>query len=165
MHGLARDLLIRLGLVSALAGSVIAVSHHALAQAPRQSERLLVSLVATRDGAMIADDAASYTPFQQHKEQFLTLDVAGTDTPVSLLVLIWDRDAGGVLVNISAIDSRGTEVELRAFTMYPFIDKTVTRVEPISLPRLHMVGSRNEHPPEFDRLELQLSMARVLRRH
>ncbi|MCX7324473.1 MAG: hypothetical protein NTZ14_08575 [Hyphomicrobiales bacterium] len=159
--------MIHLGLGCALAGGVLAAGHAVRAQTPsqleRQRERLLVSLVALRNGAMVADDSATYTPFHQHREQALSLEIGAPDAPMALLATVWDRDAGGVLVTISAIDRYGVGTDLREFTMYPFVDKAAVRVEPLTLPLMHMVDSRNEQFPEFDRLELHLTMTRVVR--
>ncbi len=167
MRGMTRRGVIHLGLRCALAGGVLAAGHavraQTLSQLEQQRERLLVSLLALRNGAMVADDSATYTPFQQHREQVLSLEIGAPDAPMALLATVWDRDAGGVLVTISAIDRYGVGTDLREFTMYPFVEKAAVRVEPLSLPLMHRVDSRNEQFPEFDRLELHLTMKRVLR--
>jgi hypothetical protein len=128
-----------------------------LAADPR--ERLIVSLMVLRDGALVADDAATYTRFHQNREQLLTLDIGGPDQPLTLLFRLWDRDAGGVHVQISVLNRDGARSDERTFTMYPLITQTSSRLELLRLPVNGAVGGGARR----DLRELSITMKRVMR--
>jgi len=115
------------------------------------------------NGAMVADDADTHTPFQQHREQVLSLEIGHPGVPMALLATVRDRKAAGMRVTISAIDRSGVGTDLREFTIHPFVNKAAVRVEPLSLPLMHNVDSRNGQIPDVDRLELHLTMTRARR--
>lgn len=167
MSEMTRRLLVLLGFgyaaLAGLLGASAAVCAQTILQIENQRERLIVSVMALRDGALIGDDAATYTPYQQHKEQLLTLDIDVAGQRRTLLVTIWDRDAGGVRVGFSIIDSKGNEGERREFIMYPFVDKAALRTEPLRLPVMRVVDSGNDQLIEMARIELQLTMKRIVR--
>lgn len=167
MRELARRRLVLLGfgcaVLAGFAASSSAVRAQTSLQIEKQRERLIVSVMALRDGALLADDAATYTSYQQHKEQLLTLDVELAGQRRTVLVSIWDRDAGGVLVGFSVIDSQGNDGGRREFVMYPFVDKAAMRAEPLRLPVMSVSDSGNDQLIEMARIELQLTMKRVVR--
>lgn len=167
MRELTRSFVVCLGLGCAALVSLLATGAAVRAQTSlqieKQRERLLVSVMALRDGVLIADDAASYSAYQQHKEQVLTLDLDVAGQRRTLLVDIWDRDGGGVKVGYLIVDGLGNLGERREFVMYPFIDKTAQRAEPLRLPIMRVVDSGNDQLIEMARIELQLTMKRTVR--
>jgi hypothetical protein len=140
-------------------GGLMAAGAAPAAQAGDPRERLIVSVMALRDGALVADDAGSYTPFHKHREQLLSLDVGGPDQPLTVLVTIWDRDAGGVQVEVSLLNRDGASLERRAFTMYPFLDLASSRTEALRLP----VNIAAEGDARRELWQLAITMKRVMR--
>ena len=158
MRSFSRNQFLRVAL-----GGVIAAGAPRLASASDPRERLLVSLIALRRGEMVADEAQTYRPFHQHREQVLTLEVGADGTSRSLLVTLWDRDAGGVRVMCCALGRDGQPFDRRDFIMYPLRDKAAARTERVRLPlRLAAEGAAAAllAPEE---IELVITMKRVLR--
>jgi hypothetical protein len=133
------------------------------AHASAQNERLLVSLMALKRGELIADDAASYTPFHRHRDQQLTLDVENERVRGTLLVTVCDQDAGGVKVQTARLDRTGAEYDRREFTMYPFVDKAATRQEMVLIPVVHVADDGSEEHGLSTPIDLVITMKRVVR--
>lgn len=173
MRGMARKLRIFAGCCSLGFGCAVlcglmatgSASHAQTSlQLEKQRERLIVSAMALRDGDLLADEAANYSAFQQNREQVLTLELGMDGQRQTLLIRIWDRDAGGVRVGFSVFDSKGNEGEVRDFIMYPFVDKAAHRAEPLRLPIMRIVDSGNDQLIDIARVELQITMKRVVPR-
>lgn len=166
MRGMARSLRIFLGFGCAVLASLLVPGSAICAQTPlrigKQQDRLIVSAMAMRNGELLAHEAASYSAFQRKMEQELTLELDLDGQRRTLLVSIWDRDAGGVRVGLSVFDSSGGEGERRDLTMYPLGDKAVHRAEPLRLPIMRIVDSGNDQLIEIARVELQLTMKRMV---
>ena len=158
MRSFSRNQFLRVAL-----GGVFAASAPRLAAASDPRERLLVSLIALRRGEMVADEAQTYRPFHQHREQVLTLDVGAEGVPRSLLVTLWDRDAGGVRVMCCALGRDGQHVDRRDFIMYPLLDKAAARTERLRLPVRLAAEGAGAALMAPDEIELVITMNRVLR--
>ncbi len=127
-----------------------------------QRQRLIVSVMALRGAELVADEAATYTPFQQNREQVLTLEIGPSPGRSTVLINLRDADAGGVRVSIRLIGAGGQQGQSRDFTMYPFVEKAAVRVEALEVPPEE--GIDDEALARMRKVELQLVMKRVIRR-
>lgn len=133
-------------------------------QLEKHREQLLVSVMALERGGLIADTTASYTAYHQHKEQVLTLDLELQGQRTTVLITLWDREAGGVLVSHTIVDRHGNTGERREFVMYPLLGKNANRTEPLRLPVMSIVDSGSDQLIEVARIDLQVTMQRIVRR-
>jgi hypothetical protein len=126
------------------------------------NHRLLVAVMALRDGALLADETAIYRPFHQYREQHLTLDVTIAGVQRTIMVSLTDLDAGGVRVNASLLRSDGEPMQERGFVMYPFLELGSERVERFTADVIAIAndGEAERHVAPID---LTIVMRRVVR--
>lgn len=151
-----------LGILASMAAGMAAKAQTA-PHSDKLRERLLVSVMCTRQGDLVADEASSYTAFHQYREQVLTMEVGSGLTARTMMLTFVDSDAGGVRVSLALLNGQGMETERRDFVMYPFLDLVATRMEPFRVPVMRVVDSGNDQLIEMDRLEFMLTMKRVMR--
>ncbi len=156
-----RDFSRRNFLGMALGGACVAGALPAAADHPEANERLLVSVMALKRGDLIADEAATFTPWHRYKEQVLTLDVEDRRVKGTLLVTVFDKAAGGVAVQTCRIAEDGAQHDRREFTMYPFTDKAASRQELVLLPVAP--GEGLEEPGLSAPIDLVITMKRAIR--
>jgi hypothetical protein len=142
-------------------GAAVAAAHGA--HASEANERLLVSVMALKRGDLIADDAATFTPFHRYKEQVLTLDVEDQRVKGTLLIAVVDKAAGGVQVLTSRIGADGEHFDRREFTMYPLGNTAATRQEMVLIPVVHVADDGVEERGVSTPIDLVITMKRALR--
>lgn len=145
-------------------GGVMAAGQARSASAYNPRERLLVSLMAMRGGEILADEAETFRPHHQHNEQVMTLDVGEGAQRRTVLVNLWDRDAGGVAVMCCIIGADGRQIDRRDFIMYPFIDIAAVRHETLRFPVLLAADDVPGAAHVMDAIELTITMKRAERR-
>jgi hypothetical protein len=147
----------------ALGGLTAAAAASGGVHASEVNERLLVSVMAMLRGDLVADDAATFTPFHRFKEQLITLDVTDRGARGTLLVTVWDKAAGGVTVQTARLDRNGEQHDRREFTMYPFVDKAAMRQERVRIPVVHVADDGAEEQGQAMPVELVITMKRAIR--
>lgn len=126
------------------------------------NHRLLVAVMALRDGALLADETATYRPFHQYREQHLTLDVPVAGVRRTIMVSLTDLDAGGVKVSACMLRGDGEPMQERGFVMYPFLELGAERIERFTADII-AIANDGEAERHVAPIELSIVMKRVVR--
>jgi hypothetical protein len=141
------------------------VSAHAQTPATEYADearnRLLVAVLATRGGELIADETVTLTPYQRRREQDVTLDVAEGQTRASIVVTLHDRGYGGVAVDLSLVGVSGHAWEHRTFVMYPIGKSAATRTEVLRFPMVRFAEDGEQLVFQSTPIELALVLQKA----
>jgi hypothetical protein len=142
--------------LAAMVGGPVRSQPVAAEHAPDARNRLLVAVMALRDGALIADETLALSPYQRRREQDITLDIAEGQTRASIVVTLHDRGYGGVAVELALLGVSGHAWERRSFVMYPMGRNAATRTEVLRFPIVRFADDGEQLVSQSSPVELGL---------